>query len=146
MILHVNSGNYIVLFLTGTDRHNIVQIASADMNYPLPFESTTLFSSQVVWYDRTKHTEINLIPALSASTKNLALFLASDGYYQCFQGCTDSVQNKATLNNLLDNAYASFYGPILKFSPGSYNYTCTRNNNFTNRSQKGLIVVQPSVE
>ena len=115
------------------------------MNYPLPFTTTTLFNSQVVWYDRSTYDEINLIPALPESPKNLALLFASDGYYQCFQGCTtNSVENKEMLNNLLDNAFASFYGPILKFSPGTYNYTCTRNNNFTNRSQKGLIVVQPS--
>ncbi len=29
-------------------------------------------------------------------------------------------------------------------APGVYNYVCTRNNNFSNRSQKGQIVVTPA--
>ncbi|KAI6646505.1 Protein DD3-3-like [Oopsacas minuta] len=128
----------------GTDRHNIVEIANADMNYPVPFHNSTLFkSAQVVWYDMSTYDEINLIPSLEESKKNLALLLSSVGYYQCFTGCaTDSVENKETLNNLLDNAYASFSAPLLRFPAGSYNYICSRNNNFTNRSQKGLLVVR----
>merc|ERR1712062_358629 len=30
---------------------------------------------------------------------------------------------------------------VLKFTQGIYNYMCTRNNAFTNRSQKGTLVV-----
>ena len=50
--------------------------------------------------------------------------------------------NGQKLQNQLDNASPSYGGVLLKFSKkGTYNFMCTRNNNFTNRSQKGAIVV-----
>ena len=126
---------YFTFSILGTDRHNIVEISKADMNYPVPFENSTLFNSQIVWYDE------NIFSTVADRPKNLALLLSSAGYYKCFTGCTDSVENKARLNNLLNNANPSFSGPLLKFPVGSYHYICSRNNNFTNRSQKGLLVV-----
>lgn len=52
-----------------------------------------------------------------------------------------SVDRKQELNNLLDNAPASYEGPLMKVKKGTYHYTCTRNNNFTNRSQKATLIV-----
>ena len=55
----------------------------------------------------------------------------------------DSVQTKSNaMNNRLDNVSPSFPGLIARFKQGSYYYMCSRNNNFTNRSQKGMIVVK----
>lgn len=68
-------------------------------------------------------------------------------YSRCVKaaGCPDasqSAEKKNPLNNLLNNAPASYEGALLKFSKGEYTYICTRNNNFTNRSQKAKIVVR----
>ena len=60
--------------------------------------------------------------------------------------CGDSVENKNEMNNLLNNAPASYEGALLKMSPGEYNYIGSRNNNFSNRSQKGTIKVMTQAE
>ena len=53
----------------------------------------------------------------------------------------ESVENKNQLNNQLDNAPASYEGALLRFAPGEYHYIGSRNNNFSNRSQKGTIKI-----
>jgi hypothetical protein len=73
-----------------------------------------------------------------------AVFFASAGYYQCYSDnvCgAESVETKTPMNQLLNNAPASFEGALLRFKRGTYYYICSRNNNFTNRSQKGVIRV-----
>ena len=78
------------------------------------------------------------------SAADLAVYFASSGYYQCVRAdsCGESVQDKTALNELLNNAPASFEGAVLRFQRGTYHYICSRNNNFTNRSQKGRLIVQ----
>ena len=79
----------------------------------------------------------------SSNSTEVALAFATAGYYHCFTGCTESVDGKDALNNLLNNAPASFRGALLRFrSSEVYHYICSRNNNFTNRSQKGTITVR----
>jgi len=51
------------------------------------------------------------------------------------------VQNCMKIN---DPAAAYFNGgPIQMKTSGTYNYFSTRNNNFSNRSQKGILYVEP---
>jgi len=79
----------------------------------------------------------------SSSSEDVAIAFASAGYYHCLTGCIESVEDKGTqLNNLLNNAPASFRGALVRFQRGVYHYICSRNNNFTNRSQKGTITVR----
>ena len=54
----------------------------------------------------------------------------------------ESAERKQNMNNLLDNAPASYEGALMRFNKGEYTYICTRNNNFTNRSQKAKITVR----
>ena len=51
-----------------------------------------------------------------------------------------AVDQKDKLQSQLNNAPASYEGVVLRFRKGTYHYMCTRNNNFTNRSQKGTLV------
>ena len=77
--------------------------------------------------------------------EDLAVILGSSGYYWCSKAATcggHSAQSKAQLNDELNNAFASFEGILLEFAKGMYHYICTRNNNFTNRSQKGTLEVE----
>lgn len=97
--------------------------------------------AEVVWtpYSRPSGTAEQM-------ALDTAVTFASAGYYRCFEGtrCSEySVTDKEQLNQLLNNAPASFEGAVLRFrSRGNYHYMCSRNNNFTNRSQKGQLTVQ----
>ncbi|XP_071960524.1 protein DD3-3-like [Antedon mediterranea] len=127
----------------GTDRNNIVQIADALDNYPLPFDMTSMWQNANVIWMHTQDSSETQLPDIAAV--DLAVSMASAGYYQCMSAATcggQSAQNKNKINNLLDNAPASYKGALLQISAGEYHYMCTRNNNFTNRSQKGMLVVK----
>ena len=127
--------------ILGTDRHNMVEIPDPTSNYPLPWERSNLFrNAEALW---------NSWDLPNPTPEDLAVAFASSGYYQCYRqrsGCSDSVQsNNDPLQKLLNNAPASFEGALLRFrTAGTYHYICSRNNNFTNRSQKGQITVQAS--
>ena len=126
---------------TGTDRSNIVQTLGPDVNYPIPWEKNenNMFENvEVLWTS----TQVDLD---DLSSEDIAVSFASAGYYRCQRSevCADSVEAKTPMNQLLNNAPASFEGALLRFrSEGTYYYICSRNNNFTNRSQKGRIVVR----
>merc|ERR1719346_827741 len=80
------------------------------------------------------------------SPDDVAVSMASSGYYQCAtsESCPHpdkAVDTRDQMQDQLDNAPPSYPGMVLKFAEGIYNYLCTRNNNFSNRSQKGTLVV-----
>ena len=123
----------------GTDRNNIVPTLNETVNYPLPWEHPANMMFRVA-SARWISTGLD-----SPRPEELAVYFASSGYFHCVRNdrCGgDSVQTKNALNNLLNNAPASFEGAVLRFPRGTYHYICSRNNNFTNRSQKGRLVVQ----
>jgi len=116
----------------GTDRHNFVQMLNKDDNYPIPLD-TAPFAGKTIWdystcYDFTGAT---------LSSIQCALTLATSGQFRTVAQVT------ATFDNLLNNAPASLIGGIIMKvnTAGEYNYMCTRNNNFSNRSQKGVLIV-----
>ena len=89
-----------------------------------------------------------LVSGNGGGSKNAALYLATSGFFQCVEQSvcgTRSYQATGGANKQLDvnlnNANASLPGVLLRFKrPGSrYEYMCSRNNNFSNRSQKGFI-------
>ncbi|CBY16122.1 unnamed protein product, partial [Oikopleura dioica] len=78
------------------------------------------------------------------NTEELELQLASSGFYECFEegDCDYSLNgNKDKLQDQLNNAPAYFAGNIVRMYPGKHQYMSTRNNNFSNRAQKGTIIV-----
>ena len=125
---------------TGTDRSNIVQTIAPNVNYPLPWDKNTdgnmFMDAEVLW------TSVGISP----SARDNAVAFSSAGYYKCIEETkcgAESVQTKTPMNQLLNNAPASFEGALLRFTKtGTYYYICSRNNNFTNRSQKGQITVK----
>ena len=48
-------------------------------------------------------------------SEDIAVKLGSAGYYDCASGCAASLENKAQMNNLLNNAPASFGGKIFSW-------------------------------
>lgn len=122
----------------GTDRNNLLEMLDRSGNFPAPFEKSTMWNDvEVVWIYHGKK---------GLSKKDLAINMASSGYYQCAaqQTCQkESVETKTKMDNVLNNAPASYEGAVLKFTKkGTYHIVCTRNNSFSNRSQKAAIVVE----
>ncbi len=134
----------------GTDRTNFVQINTMNENFPLPYETCDIWNSL--------HLLGTLNSSLSASgpylaitplgPKDLALYFASSGFYQCVQTNMCGPNSFESLNGTqldadLNGAPASFPGALVQFraSRRVFNYMCSRNNNFSNRSQKGRITV-----
>merc|ERR1712154_68950 len=137
----------------GSDRSNIAELLSLRSSYPLPYDkftSTFLDNADCKWpLERT-----------TVSATDAKIILASGGYYsgeKAPQGQqagnqimnADNTKNNnrnENLNPLLDNAAASFRQGLIccPQKAGTYNLVSTRNNNFTNRSQKMHIVVKPA--
>ncbi|CAF3557305.1 unnamed protein product [Rotaria sordida] len=127
----------------GTDRSNLVEIRNRDENYPYPYEQTTFWKNvKVRWSPMDKSND-------NIRKDDLALYFASSGYYRCQRAvdCTGinnlyTVETQTTkLDSLLKKAPASFEGALLQANPGTYHMMCTRNNNFSNRAQKGTLIV-----
>ncbi|XP_065067398.1 protein DD3-3-like isoform X2 [Rhopilema esculentum] len=125
----------------GTDRSNLVEVKDLNNNFPLPFENTQMFKNAKVHW--SAYADANFLKRLN--DEDIAVTFASSGYYRCVKNAVcgrESVEGKTQMNNLLNNAPASFGGMLIEFSKGKYHYICTRNNSFTNRSQKGTLEVE----
>eukprot|EP00045_Choanoeca_perplexa_P015661 m.200161 g.200161 ORF g.200161 m.200161 type:complete len:596 (+) comp17050_c0_seq13:161-1948(+) len=143
----------------GTDRHNFVQMVgdSFGASFPATWEQNTIFRNMISALDAT-------VPATAGSdhfplstrdqalglddeavARNWALRMASAGYYTSYDNTGDatSVTGRNTeLQELLNNAPASYVGGVFRFKRGTYDYMCTRNHNFSNRDQKGHLIVE----
>eukprot|EP00052_Salpingoeca_macrocollata_P005045 m.45054 g.45054 ORF g.45054 m.45054 type:complete len:771 (-) comp14625_c0_seq1:345-2657(-) len=139
----------------GTDRHNFVQLESANFasSFPLPQENNTMFTALKDAMDflnpiRSSSVDARCATSLQDVGNNWMLRMASVGYYSSFDCPSDPTSLVATtteLNNLLNNAPASYAGGIFQFRYGDYAYMCTRNHNFSNRDQKGVLRVRRNV-
>jgi len=123
----------------GTDRSNFIQLADRTGNWPAPFEAHDLFgNAEWVWssHSRGKPEDKQI---------NLSLSHATSGYYQCVNGadCRNNAHGKKQhINNELNNVSPSYQGNVFIPAPGEYHYVCMRNNNFSNRSHKGQLIVE----
>jgi len=121
----------------GTDRNNWVQLSSRDENYPLPldkFQAQSIFA----FADCFTHTGVQI-----TDWRECALILATSGQYRNWTAVSSAT---TPFDPILNNAPPSLIGGILlKFQAAAaghtFNYMCTRNNYFGNRSQKGSIIV-----
>lgn len=137
----------------GTDRHNVVLLDDLKENYPkfystynnVLFPSDSQLSSRVVFAPHLTHK------AQYTSRMQLVQAFATGGYvgptpFNTNGGYTpaefDALDANAADKGLLDNVSPTFRGPLIKLTEtGTVHYMCTRNNNFSNRSQKGSITV-----
>jgi len=121
---------------SGTDRHNFVQYNDPAANFPIPLDkfSNNIFQSSQCWAP----------DGTAIAWLDCAVLLASSGYYRtAAQANTLGASSGTVLDVELDNAPASLIGGIVMQInvPSTYYYACTRNNNFSNRSQKGVLIV-----
>ncbi len=77
--------------------------------------------------------------------KDIALYMSSSSYYKCVKtkSCSESYELLSALDENLNKAAPSLPGILVKFKKSNsiYYYMCSRNNNFSNRSQKGSITI-----
>ena len=140
---------------TGTDRSNLAQTNSQSENFPLPYEITNLWkdieligilnNSSQIGDDSGSYFKKISWSSSSDNAKDIALYFSTSSYYECTKSatCDKSYESLPLLDNNLNNAPASVPGALIKFTQKgkSYYYISTRNNNFSNRSQKGSIEI-----
>ena len=142
----------------GTDRHNIAQLLDFSQNYPMPLDK---FPDNM--WSRSSCYKLDGTPLSTATTStagdiskngqalDCAIYMTTSGQYKSLAEVTTASGTTATFDPLLNDAPASLVGGVvMKFNPAfnadqttkSFDYMCTRNNNFSNRGQKGTIVVK----
>lgn len=147
----------------GTDRHNIVEMMLGSSPiafggvFPATFSESKMFKmmNDVYHAEHRYHTE-DMAGATTPKTftqvkTDIQIKAATAGYLKGYNENTLSYEISESdaggdvddFDVLLNNAPASFPGFLAKFSTGSYNYMCTRNNNFSNRNQQGHIRINP---
>ena len=105
-------------------------MSNAPYSFPAQFGSHLLKSAQLI------HSFVDG----PLNYQDIEASLASSGYYK-----TSQVAKTATkkLDDELNNASPSFAGIVMRLTKqGTYYGMCTRNNNFTNRSQKMRLIIK----
>jgi hypothetical protein len=118
----------------GTDRSNLVQMDTRDQNIPMAKEGHTLF------YDAAEDpdNEEGL-----ANLRKMA-YLNQNYIVTCDQNPNANEDNSVTDCQQLNGASAYFDGGVIEMKQvGEHKVMSTRNNDFSNRSQKATIRVVP---
>lgn len=119
---------------------------SPDRSYPSDSPSSMFKNAQkVLTWSGNENTK---------TAQDIAIFMATAGQYQSVQSFLSFYNTGKVPRNPRSRVYKQYaqldyYPPstsglLLKFTKGTYYYMCTRNNNFTNRSQKGRLIVKNS--
>jgi len=128
----------------GTDRSNLVELPGANAglrgSYPRPYDvgaqDTFLDSADCKW----------ALDNAPVDPQDAKIILASGGYYTEEQSnnANHAINNRDELDPLLNNVSASFRQGLICCvnTPGEWFMVSTRNNNFSNRSQKMHIVAK----
>jgi len=138
--------------LTQTDRSNFVLLnpstqGNQRQNYPQPFDQVPIWgdtdsqTSQELTFQMAYINQFNNVQCAAQTDTNCCLTYAQ---LQSVGG--DTTQN--TQNCFILNAAGANYfdgGLVPMRAAGTFNYMSTRNNNFTNRSQKGVITVSTAL-
>jgi len=108
-----------------SDRTNMVQMHSLETQFPV-------VATKMTMWDNDNDTSIKFAYSGIANRSKCHEFPNNN-----------DVDNDNSIYNCgkLNPAPARFDGGLVKFDAGTYHYVSTRNNNFSNRSQKGSIKV-----
>lgn len=145
----------------GTDRHNVVQLLSRNSDdfggsFPATWQQNTMMTG--VTDATSPEIKVRMMDAgesLATQQQRWAIRMATAGYYTGYNSTSTAARptgrymtrgpvgniNTEQISVLLNNAPASYPGSLAKYSPGTYYYMCTRNHNFSNRDQKGVLKV-----
>ncbi|KAI3385949.1 hypothetical protein SNEBB_000382 [Seison nebaliae] len=119
---------------TGTDRNNFMEINRLDNNYISPFEYTKFWGNVRPLLQMHNHM----------SSSDIAMYYASSGFFCTEEGKRCREDSEEEFDPLLNKISPSIDGIPLEMisSNSSFYFIGTRNNNFSNRSQKMTIVVE----
>jgi len=130
-----------------TDRSNIVQLPYDTLtdrrtNVPMPITSVTLIDSATAF----NLAHINQ-PAICNYTTQTGCCFSQDQLFALYGTTNTNGQNTDIQNCQKQNAANAYYngGLVAMRVPGTYQYMSTRNNNFTNRSQKASINIMTTL-
>jgi len=144
----------------GSDRSNLIQIMDKNSTYPAPLDKAVVddfFANSKVFQTYTGNrvssgTPLTVGAALTADQaqtktgRDAQLYFLSAGYYAAGEAAVGQAignDGDGELNVLLNNTPASMRGmTVCPEKRGTYEFTCTRNNNFSNRDQKLTIIVK----
>jgi len=141
----------------GSDRSNLIQLMDKNSTFPAPYDKavvTDFFAASDVYRTYTgvavaSGTPLdsdNLPDPATLSGRDAQLYMLSGGFWNTEAEVNQNNDDEYRLNVLLNNAPASMRGLTVcpkAGSQGTYEFTCTRNNNFSNRDQKLTINVTP---
>jgi len=128
---NANNGNNNAEGTDGTDRNNMVQVEDLGASMPLPFGEANFFEDADTREGMAHVDQKDCLSYEELMTKN----------NNNQNNVEDDTQNCMKLNGA-EEGY--FNGGLLKMNnTGEYYFMSTRNNNFSNRGQKGTIVVNP---
>lgn len=147
----------------GSDRSTLVQSIDMDQSYPIAYDNSTLIANgdgeRDEDYDGNFFDYVNcyhpLHTTISLSSEDAELVLGTAGFYRSVEYmkavCTSVNTENCIIDELLNNVSASFRAGLIccvKSGLGLgdknqkyFSFISTRNNNFTNRSQKLKIVL-----
>jgi len=141
----------------GTDRSNLIQIMDKNSTYPAPLDKAVVddffanskvfqtYTGKVVSSGTPVTAPLTAAQAQAKSGRDAQLYFMSAGYYntEAEVGQQKSQNDNGELNVLLNDTPASMRGmTVCPEKRGTYEFTCTRNNNFSNRDQKLTIIVK----
>merc|ERR1719419_1089184 len=123
----------------GSDRSNIMEMSALRNSYPMPYDQYASFFDAVTC-KRPMEDEI-----LSAA--DVKIVLATQGYFSSAEDAADNTGDN--VDPLLNNVSGAFKQGVVcctdaNTPTGDYYMVSTRNNNFSNRSQKMKIRVTES--
>jgi len=125
----------------GSDRSNIVEMFELSESYPLTYDHNENFFDYVTCYHP-------LNPSVTVSSNDAKLVLGSAGFYKSVLYANTQLEADgadAVLDVLLNNVSGAFrQGLICCINSNTeveFAFLSTRNNNFTNRSQKLKIII-----
>ncbi|KAL0486990.1 DD3-3 [Acrasis kona] len=121
----------------GSDRHNFVQTDSLTANIPRLVQNANMFKLENGDVNATLFQRLALLDQNVRECLNITALRAKNNNNEDAAG-RDRL-NCGKLNNV--GVYFDA-GLIRQVVSGKFSYMSTRNNNFSNRSQKGLLVVQ----
>ena len=120
----------------GTDRSNIVMIERPEMNHPYSINSSwSIFSDE----DTAALAFVNQKPEYCYSTQESLISKKNNG--QDPKSCHFLNGAREADRPYMPTPYFSRLVRVQK--TGNFQYMSSRNNNFTNRSQKGTLIAEP---
>merc|ERR1712141_84710 len=129
----------------GTDRSNLIQIMDKNSTYPAPLDKAVVedfFANSKVF--KTYTGEAVQTGDADQNNRDAQLYFMSAGYYASENSVGQPMggNDDGKLNVLLNDTPASMRSmTVCPEKAGTYEFTCTRNNNFSNRDQKLTIIV-----